>query len=151
MVYSTIYMSGGLLGLYWPIKISSEFRSAGIESTSDGELRALESAETHYKWIVVFHFVFWAAVIFLGTAFELPRKPGLSDLVIRIGLVEVLLFFVLLIRLIYVFEKQFIPFGHKPKLWLTIGSTVLWLWSVRRMQQLSNMALAGNGHINRAA
>lgn len=138
-VYSTICISGGLLGFYWPYKISKEFRRAGVGNISDEGLRKLQSAETHYKWMAIFHIVFWAVVILLGITFEFPRKMGLSHLLVRIGLFEVLLFFGFLVRLIFVFEKQFTGLGREPNIWLTIGSTILWLWSVRNMQKLVNM------------
>lgn len=124
----------------WPWKISREFRAACGNNIAPDELSRLASAERNYKIIALFHPVFWFLMVYAMPAW-VPLTPEVFSMVFRMGLIEVLVFCVLLVRLIFVFEKQFVSFGHKPKLWRTIGLTVLGFLSVSEMQRLSNLAL----------
>jgi len=140
-VYISILFSGGLLAFYWPWKISSEFRLANAEHIAAERLEKLASAENHYRLIVIFHIIFWLFLLFLGLEFELPRRPDAFFVVFRIGMLEIVSFYFIVVRLIYTFEKQFVDIGHRPKLWRTILLTLLWFWSVSTMQKLTNLAL----------
>lgn len=137
-VYISILLSGGLLAFYWPWKISREFRLANAGHIATEKLA---TAENHYRLIAIFHIIFWLLLVLLGLEFELPRHPDAFSIVFRIGILEVGLFYILVVRLIYTFEKQFVDIGHRPKLWRTILLTLLWFWSVSSMQKLTNRAL----------
>ncbi len=124
----------------WPWKISREFRAACGNNIAPDEQSRLTSAERNYKIIALFHPVFWFLVVVAMPAWATPT-PEVFAMIFRIGLIEVLVFCVLLVRLIFEFEKQFMRFGHKPKLWRTVALTVLGFVSVSEMQRLSNLAL----------
>ena len=127
--------------LVWPHTISEEFRRNNPAGISGERLASLAAAEAHYQFAVKFHLVFWPLLIIVGLALDATRKPELFSTIMSLGLIEVLLFCAVLIRLIFTFEKQFVEFGHRPNLLRTIGLTALGFRSVSEMQRLSNVAL----------